>query len=101
MTHPIVATDPGVTRQVIADDPALMLVRFAFQAGAQGRLHSHPHVQATYVASGRFAFTIGAVEHQIGPGDSLLIPSGVTHGCRCLEAGALIDAFAPRRDDFL
>lgn len=101
MPFPVVSPDTGVTRQVLSDHPALMLVRFAFEAGAEGRLHSHPHVQGTYVASGRFTFTFGEVEHQIGPGDSLSIPSGVTHGCTCLEAGALIDSFTPRRDDFL
>ncbi|AXQ94280.1 cupin domain-containing protein [Cereibacter azotoformans] len=98
---PIVSPDPGVTRQVLADDPALMLVAFRFDEGAEGRLHSHPHVQSTFVQSGRFLFFLGDATHEIGPGDSLMIPSGVTHGCRCLEPGTLIDSFAPRRDDFL
>lgn len=98
---PIVATDPGVTRQVLADNPGLMLVAFTFAKGAEGRLHSHPHLQGTFVQAGRFAFTIDGAETEIGPGDSLIIPSGATHGCRCLEAGRLIDSFAPRRDDFL
>ena len=39
---------------------------------------------------------VGIAEHLIGPGDSLIIPGGVTHGCRCLEAGELIDTFTPR-----
>jgi quercetin dioxygenase-like cupin family protein len=38
---------------------------------------------------------------EVGPGDAFVIPSGVTHGCRALEPGELIDSFAPRRDDFL
>ena len=96
-----VATDPGVVRQVLAEAPELMVVSFAFQKGAEGRLHSHPHVQSTYVRSGRFAFHLDGTEHLIGPGDSLIIPGGVTHGCRCLDAGELIDTFTPRRDDFL
>ena len=101
MPFPAVAADPGVVRQVLAEAPELMVVSFAFQAGAQGRLHSHPHVQSTYVRSGRFAFHLDGTEHLIGPGDSLIIPGGVTHGCRCLEAGELIDTFTPRRADFL
>lgn len=99
--YPIVSTDPGVTRQVLADDPALMLVAFRFADGAEGRLHSHLHVQSTFVQSGRFRFSIAGAETEIGPGDSLMIPSNVVHGCHCLEAGTLIDSFAPRRDDFL
>ncbi len=91
----------GVTRQVLADAPELMVVSFRFAKDAEGALHSHPHVQSTYVKTGRFAFTIGETTTEIGPGDSFVIPSGATHGCVCLEDGELIDCFTPRRDDFL
>ena len=105
MTHlrsfPAVAADPGVTRQVLSDSPDLMVVSFTFEAGAQGRPHSHPHVQSTYVEAGRFRFRIGQDSFEVGPGDSFVIPSGATHGCDCLEPGRLIDTFTPRRDDFL
>jgi len=98
---PIVSPDEGVTRQVLADSPTLQVVAFGFQQGAQGALHSHVHVQSTYVESGRFAFSVDGVETEVGPGDSFVIPSNAVHGCRCLEPGRLIDVFSPRRDDFL
>jgi quercetin dioxygenase-like cupin family protein len=98
---PAVSADPGVTRRVLAETPEMMVVSLAFGKGAVGRPHSHPHAQSTYVRSGRFAFLIDGTEHLIGPGDSLVIPGGRIHGCRCLEASELIDTFAPRRDDFL
>ncbi|WP_204115253.1 cupin domain-containing protein [Shimia biformata] len=98
---PAVAADPGVTRQVLADHADLMVVSFKFENGAQGYRHSHPHVQSTYVKSGRFQFFCGDDTHDLGPGDSLVIPSGAEHGCTCLESGELIDCFTPRRDDFL
>ena len=101
MTYPIVPADPGVTRQVLAENADMMIVAFRFEAGAEGKLHSHPHVQSTYVEEGRFSFVIDGTEHDVGPGDSLVIPSGARHGCRCDVAGTLIDTFAPRRDDFL
>lgn len=102
MTHPVVEAAPGITRQVLADDPALMLVAVHFaHAGAEGVPHAHPHVQTTYVQSGRFRFRLGAETFELGPGDSLLVPSGVEHGCLCLEPGSLLDAFAPHRADFL
>ena len=101
MTYPIVPTDPGVTRQVLAENPDLMVVAFRFEDGAEGKLHEHPHVQSTYVESGRFTFVVGGAEHDLGPGDSVVIPSGVRHGCTCRAAGTLIDTFTPRRDDFL
>ncbi len=92
---------PGVTRKVLAEGAELMVVSFAFEAGAEGKLHSHPHVQSTYVASGRFRFTIAGDTFEVGPGDSFVIPGGAEHGCNCLAAGQLIDTFTPRRDDFL
>lgn len=99
---PIVDADPGVTRQVLSDHPELMVVAFRFgEKGAEGKLHSHPHVQSTYVEKGRFRFSMDGVETEYGPGDSFVIPSGAVHGCVCLEPGTLIDCFTPRRDDFL
>ncbi|HRM75699.1 MAG TPA: cupin domain-containing protein [Paracoccus sp. (in: a-proteobacteria)] len=86
---------------MLSEAPELMVVSFRFKTGAEGKLHSHPHVQSTYVARGRFRFFRDGVAHDLQPGDSLVIPSGVTHGCDCLEAGELIDCFTPRRDDFL
>lgn len=99
--YPVARPDPGVERQVLSHDPELMVVSFRFSTGAVGALHSHPHVQSTYVARGRFRFYRDGVAHELQPGDSLVIPSGVEHGCECLETGELIDCFTPRRDDFL
>jgi quercetin dioxygenase-like cupin family protein len=106
MTYPVVPADPGVTRQFLAENPDLMVVAlrcvaFRFEATADGKLHDHPHVQSTYVEAGRFTFTVGDVMHDLGQGDSVVIPSGVRHGCLCTEAGTLIDTFTPRRDNFL
>lgn len=99
---PTVTTAPGVTRRVLAERPEVMLVSFGFaHPGAEGALHSHPHVQATFVRAGRFRFRLGARSFEVGPGDSFVVPSGVEHGCLCLEPGELIDTFVPRRDDFL
>ncbi|MEJ6391893.1 cupin domain-containing protein [Gymnodinialimonas sp. 2305UL16-5] len=100
--YPEVTSGENVTRQVLADHAELMVVAFRFNArGAEGTPHSHPHVQSTYVQSGRFRFTIDGTTSEVGPGDSFVIPSGAIHGCVCLEAGTLIDTFTPRRDDFL
>lgn len=98
---PIVEADPGVMRQVLSESPDLMVVSFRFERGAQGKPHSHPHVQSTYVRSGRFSFSVGNTMKEVGPGDSFIIESGLVHGCECLEEGELIDTFTPRRDDFL
>ncbi len=100
-TYPVVHPDQGVARQVLSDSPELMVVSFAFEEGAKGALHSHPHVQSTYVKTGKFRFSVAGNSFDVKPGDSFVIPSGAEHGCTCLEPGELIDTFTPRRDDFL
>jgi quercetin dioxygenase-like cupin family protein len=100
-TFPEAHPDPGVVRKVLSEAPELMVVSFRFDEGAEGALHSHPHVQSTYVRSGRFRFRVGDDDFEVSAGDSFVIPSGAEHGCRCLEPGELIDTFTPRRDDFL
>lgn len=98
---PIVEAAKGSTRQVLTDHPDLMLVVFKFETGAVAAMHNHPHVQSTYVQSGRFRFTLGDELREVGPGEGFVIQSGITHGCECLEAGTLVDSFTPRREDFL
>ena len=99
---PIVPTGDNMTRQVLSDHADLMIVAFRFEAsGAVGALHHHPHVQSTYVESGRFRFTLGDEEREVSAGDCFVVPSGMEHGCVCIEPGKMIDSFTPRREDFL
>lgn len=98
---PPVSAGRGVTRQVLTDAPELMLVAVRFEAGAIGPEHSHPHIQATYVTSGRFRFTVAGREVVVGPGETVSMKANEPHACLCLESGELIDSFTPRREDFL
>ena len=91
----------GVVRKILAYCNTLMCVENIFEAGAEGPLHSHPHTQITYVAEGRFRFTIGDEVKEVSKGDTLCKQNGVKHGCVCLEKGALLDFFTPMREDFL
>lgn len=101
MNFPEVEVDGGVRRQILADHPDLMVVAFRFEAGMEGALHNHPHIQSTYVKSGVFEFAVDDKTFTVTQGDSFVIPTNARHGCRCLEGGELIDCFTPRRDDFL
>lgn len=98
---PWVTVAPGNRRRVLVSRPELMQVEFAFDMGAVGALHSHPHVQASYVAEGTFEVTIGDVTSVLSVGGSYIVPPNVVHGVRALTAGRLVDCFTPRRDDFL
>jgi quercetin dioxygenase-like cupin family protein len=91
----------GSTRRVVLETPELMLVEFTFAAGAVGALHSHPHVQTSYVAEGTFEVSIDGVTRTLAAGGAFIVPSGLVHGVKALTAGRLVDTFTPRRDDFL
>ena len=93
--------DNGIERQVFGYNKELMMVKVKFEKGAVGAMHSHPHVQASYVASGSFELTIGNEKKILKEGDGYFVPPHVMHGCVCIEAGMLIDAFSPLREDFL
>lgn len=91
----------GSRRRVILELPELMLVEFEFVAGGIGALHSHPHLQTSYVAAGTFEVTIDGVTETLSAGGAYIVPSGKVHGVKALTAGRLIDSFTPRREDFL
>jgi len=91
----------GVRRRVKLSLPEMMMVEFEFQAGAVGALHSHPHLQCSYVEAGSFDVTIDGVTQRLGKGGGYIVPSGKVHGVKALEPGFLVDVFSPRRDDFL
>ncbi|WP_323013551.1 cupin domain-containing protein [Devosia sp.] len=92
---------PGNTRRVLIHTPELMQVEFGFDKGAVGALHSHPHVQVSYVAEGRFEVTIDGRTEVVGQGGSFIVPGGLVHGVVALEKGRLVDVFTPHRADFL
>lgn len=91
----------GNRRRVLVHTDKLMVVEFAFDEGGVGAPHSHPHVQASYVARGRFEVTVGDRTETLSVGDSFIVPSGTVHGVKALEAGLLVDSFTPLRADFL
>lgn len=92
---------PGVTRKILGFDKELMLVCARFEKGAVGTLHHHPHRQVTYVASGRFEVEIDGEKQTLDEGDSFFVGPELVHGAKALEAGTLVDVFAPAREDFL
>ncbi len=91
----------GNRRRILLHTDDLMMVEFAFEEGGVGAPHSHPHVQASYVAEGRFEVTVGDRTDVLSAGDSFIVPSNVVHGVVALEAGRLVDSFTPHRADFL
>lgn len=93
--------DKGVSRQIMAYNDDMMMVKVKFETGAVGIQHTHPHTQTTYVASGIFEFTTDGETKVVKAGDGVYMKPGTPHGCKCIEAGLLIDTFSPMRKDFL
>jgi quercetin dioxygenase-like cupin family protein len=91
----------GIRRKVLTYDAGVMMVRVAFEAGAVGSLHSHPHIQCSLVEDGVFDITIAGRTERLRRGDSFLVPSNAVHGAVAVEAGVLLDVFTPMRDDFV
>ena len=91
----------GVKRKVLAYGEELMGVEVVFEKGAVGAMHTHPHVQISYVLEGKFEANIGGEVQIIEKGDTYITEPDVPHGVKCLEAGALLDVFTPMRADFL
>ncbi len=91
----------GVQRRVLSFNEDLMTVEVAFESGAVGAVHTHPHTQCTYVLSGRFNYSVKDEAIVLEPGDSIVVPSDLPHGTVCLEKGVLLDIFTPMRKDFL
>ncbi|MDX1532302.1 MAG: cupin domain-containing protein, partial [Rhodothermales bacterium] len=68
---------------------------------AVGEPHRHPHRQTTYVESGAFEVEIGGEKAVLRAGDGFFVPPDTMHGAVAVEAGGLIDGFAPARGAFL
>ena len=91
----------GAVRRILSYTPDMMVVEITFPEGGVGAVHTHPHLQSSYVRSGEFEYTVGDEKFVVREGDSLTFRPGEPHGCVCLKAGVLVDVFSPMREDFL
>lgn len=91
----------GISRKITGYNESIMMVKVAFQKGAIGALHTHPHTQTTYVSKGIFEVNINGEKQVLSLGDCFFAPPEVEHGVVCIETGELVDVFSPQREDFL
>lgn len=92
--------EPGLLRRVLASSPRMMLVEHQMEQGWAGARHSHPHVQAVYVISGRLRFSCGEETFEVAAGDSFVIPGAMAHQAWALEPSLVLDVFTPAREDY-
>lgn len=91
----------GVTRKILTYTKELMMVEVTFQKDAVGAIHTHPHLQISYIAKGSFEVTMGDEKKVLNQGDSFYVPSDLAHGVVALEDSVIIDVFNPMREDFI
>ena len=91
----------GLKRRILSHGEDMMAVEVSFEEGAVGALHTHPHVQISYVLEGSFEAEIGGEKRVISVGDTYYTLPDVPHGVVCLKKGRLLDIFTPERKDFL
>jgi quercetin dioxygenase-like cupin family protein len=91
---------PGVHRRVLSCGDQVMVVQFRIAEGADVPVHTHPHEQIGYLASGRARFKIGDEERIVEALDGYSIPGGVPHGVEALEDSVFVDVFSPPREEY-
>ena len=91
----------GVGRRILSYGNDMMAVEVSFEVGAVGAMHTHPHVQISYVLEGKFEAEINGEKKIISKGDTYYTLPDTPHGVVCLEKGKLLDIFTPQREDFL
>ena len=97
----LVELGSGVSRRILSHGEDMMAVEVCFDEGSVGAMHTHPHVQISYVLEGKFEATVGDEKRIISVGDTYYTLPNVPHGVICLEKGRLLDVFTPERKDFL
>jgi len=91
---------PGLTRRTLAQGQSMMICEFQFDAHVTIPVHSHPHEQVGYLASGHVEMTIDGKKYELHKGDSYYAPSNIPHGAYTFEPSVIIDTFSPPREDY-
>jgi len=99
-TEPIEPLNQRIGRQMLNGD-AMTLARITLAQGAVVPEHSHPNEQIATVLSGRVRFRLGDEEVVVDALASVLITGGVPHEVEALQDSVVLDAFAPRREDWI
>jgi len=91
---------PGVVRRTLTEGERMMLIEVTLEQGTVVSLHTHPHEQIGYLASGRLLWELGDERAELAAGDSWLVPSNVPHQVTALEPSVAIDIFSPPREEY-
>jgi quercetin dioxygenase-like cupin family protein len=99
--HPWIDIVPGIRRQTITTGATMYQMRARLDAGSRLPEHQHAQEQITHVIFGRVRMIVAGTPHELGPGESLYLPSNTPHGAETIEDTLVIDTFSPPREDYL
>ncbi len=101
--RPLERLRDGITRRFITSASA-MIGEVTLEKGAIVPPHAHDNEQFTHVVRGKLRVSLGEEEQQVfmvGPGEVILIPSGLLHAVEAVEDTLEYDVFTPPRQDWI
>ena len=91
---------PGIITQLFWGKQA-MLSLITCAPNSSGEMHRHDEEQWAIVLDGGGVLIVGGVDHDVGPGDVVMIPGGTPHDFVAGPSGArILDVFAPPRQGY-
>jgi quercetin dioxygenase-like cupin family protein len=90
----------GVAFDLLAIGPQSMMTKMRYRPDNVIPFHSHPNEQIGYVLTGRIRVLTRDAQHELGAGDTYVIPAEVEHRIEIIEAADEIQVFTPPREDF-
>jgi len=91
----------GVNFELLSKGQKSMITKMNYRTGDKVSFHNHPNEQAGYVISGKIRIQFADNDQILTAGDSYVIPENEDHSVEVIEAGEVIDVFAPPREDYI
>jgi quercetin dioxygenase-like cupin family protein len=94
------ALTPAIDRTFLSGARST-LADLTLRQGSVVPTHQHESEQLTWVRSGELELDVAGTVYRVPAGSVLRIPSGVPHRATAIEETRVVDAFGPRREDWL
>jgi quercetin dioxygenase-like cupin family protein len=99
--NPEIEICPGITRRTIANGKTMYQMIAKLAAGSRMPAHQHTQEQIVHIIEGKMRLIVDGVPHELSPGDSFYLASGIPHGVETIVDTRVLDTFSPPRDDYL
>ncbi|PYZ95987.1 cupin [Alteribacter lacisalsi] len=90
-----------VTREVLASEGSVMVVKVELETGFIGDEDRHVEEQVSYIERGSVEFEVSGKKKVLRKGDVQYIPSNAPHRVNVVESCTILDVFTPVRKDLL